>query len=108
MLQKTNKYYLSICCICLFLFLFSALSNTNIFEIVINFLTDEQFRENFSLAESSARQEINIFQVIHQVLTNYPWQFDVSIILGANLFQLYIPLIASVAGAVFYHKKIRI
>lgn len=105
MLVKVNKYYLSICCVCLFIFLFSALSNTNIFEIIINFLTDEQFRENFSLAESSVKQEISVFHVVYQVLTNYPWQFDVSIIFGANLFQLCIPLIASVAGAVFYHKK---
>jgi hypothetical protein len=80
-----------------------AINETNVFAIIKNFVLDEKFRKNFSLAESNVYIDLNLFQVIHRVLSAYTWNFDYSIIWGTNFFQLLIPCLAAIAGLLFYN-----
>lgn len=102
--MKKNKMYAVIFLFCLLIMIMSALRETNIFFIVRSFLFDAEYRENFTLAESSVRTEITLFQVIWEILSTYDWRFDYIIVFGTNFFQLLLPFIVSVTGVYFYLK----
>lgn len=99
---KKNRLYIFTFIFCLFLFVFFALKATGLFEIISMYIFDPEYRENFTLAESTIKESISLWEVIKHVLSTYPWQFDVSIIFGTEIFQLVIPLLATVSGVTFY------
>ena len=102
--KNIPKRYFILSLICFLVMTICILYETNIFFIVKNFIFNSEYRENFTLAESNIKTNINIFQVIHQVISNYDWKFDYSIIFGTNFFQLILPCIVSISGLVFYNK----
>ena len=101
---KQNKIYIIIFFICFMIMILSALNETNIFNIVGNFIFNSDYRENFTLAESTIKTDINLFQVIKQVLSNYSWKFDYILIFGTNFFQILLPFIVSIIGVSFYNE----
>ena len=56
---KQNKIYIIIFFICFMIMILSALNETNIFNIVGNFIFNSDYRENFTLAESTIKTDIN-------------------------------------------------
>lgn len=98
-----NKYFL-LFLFCIIIMLICSLYETNIFYIVRRFLFDSEYRANFSLAESTIKTNINVFQVIKQVITNYDGKFDYLLIFGTNLFQILLPCVVSIFGVLFYYK----
>lgn len=90
--------------ICLMIFLFTMLQETNIFTTLLRYIVDANYRENYSLAESDVKTVFNIFQVVPYVMAHHPWRFDVTFIFSTNLFQLILPLIVSISGLIYYEK----
>lgn len=100
---KRNKLYIIVFFVCLLIFVFYALEETNIFFIVKKFLSDPSYKKSY--IENSAGTNINgILDVIRDVLTRYPWTFDSEIVWGTNMFQLLLPFFASVASVKFYQE----
>lgn len=102
---KKYKLYFIVMTSCLAIFLICALENSSFFSIIFNYLSDSEFRENYTLAESNVKQNVSIFYVIKDIFTDNTWYFDTSIIFGTTLFQLILPLYATIAGINFYQKN---
>lgn len=102
--KKEAKRYMLLFLVCFLVMVICTLYETNIFYILKNFIFNAEYRENFTLAESNIKENINILQVINQVISNYDWRFDYSIIFGTNFFQLILPCIVSISGLIFYNK----
>lgn len=96
--QKTN---IIIFLICIFVMFYCLVSQTNLFEILYMYLFDSDFRSNFGMAESNIQQHYNLFGVIVNVLTDFSWEFDTSLIFSTNLFQIFLPLLCSISGISF-------
>ena len=105
---KNNNIYFIIFVITFIIMLVTVLNDTNIFYVVKNFIFDKNYRDNFTLAESSIAYDITLFQVINKVLGNYDWNFDTMIIWGTNIFQIIIPLFGAIGSLLFFHRKMTI
>ena len=72
--------------------LITALDDTSLFYNIFKFITDKNFRTNYTLAESNIRYDISLFGVITEILTDYEWTYDVMNIWALNIFQILLPI----------------
>ena len=85
-----NKIYIIVCFTTMLVMLLTALNDTNIFYIVIKFITNQSFRENYTLAESNIKYNISLYSVIVQILTEYTWNYNIMLIWALNIFQIFV------------------
>lgn len=103
---KKNNIYIKIFIISLFLMLLSAIYETNIFYISKEFIFNSEYRENFANnSDILIDFNLNLINVVKYVLTNYKWKYNYMVIFGTNVFQLLIPIFASISALIFYKQS---
>lgn len=100
-----NKLYIYVAIITFIIMLITALNDTGLFYNVFKFITDKNFRTNFTLAESNIRYDISLFGVITKILTDYEWTYDVMNIWALNIFQILLPIFSALACLYYYQKR---
>ena len=83
----------------------TALNDTSLFYNIFKFITDKNFRTNYTLAESNIRYDISLFGVITEILTDYEWTYDVMNIWALNIFQILLPIFSALACLYYYQKR---
>ena len=83
----------------------SILYETNIFYIVGEYLFNPEYKDNFFNSDIQVKFELNLFSLIKYVLVEYDWTYDYMLIWGTNIFQLLIPIFASISAIIFYIKN---
>ncbi|MGM0294141.1 hypothetical protein [Enterococcus mundtii] len=95
---RLNKYHISLSLVIFFIMVFSILN-----EYISNaflYVTNLGFRQEMNQGQAF----INVFDFFWRSLTESVWSFDYSLIFGTNLFQMFIPLVASIGTAIFAQK----
>ena len=101
---KKYKLYITILFSCLLIMILFTINETNIIYILKNFLSNVEYRENFALAESTIKENLNVFEVIQLVFSEYKWTYDYMTIWGTNIFQVLIPCLSAITGLLFFNK----
>ena len=82
------------------------LYQTHIFDIVKQFIFDSDYKDNFVInSDVPINFDLNVFNIIKFVLGNYKWTYDYMLIWGTNIFQLAIPIFASICALIFYNRN---
>lgn len=103
---NNNKIYIVIFIFCLAIMLISMLSETNIFYIIKEYISSNEYRENYANnADIPIDFDINLMNIIKFNLSNYHWTYDYILIWGTNIFQLLLPVLASISAVLFYTKN---
>lgn len=100
--RKIDKIYWLIFIVCIFIFLFFAIADTNIFKIIFRYLTEPEYKANWGEIRGVGNVSISLTGLIADVFSTYPWHFDDIILVGGNFFQIIIPIIVSFVGIKFY------
>lgn len=81
-------------------------SSTNIEWIVKQYVSSEEYREliwtDDGIGVFVPEAERSVFRLIWVVLTNFRYQFDVSVIFGTALFSIFLPIFSMICTYDFY------
>lgn len=103
---KTNRLYIIIFLFCLITMLISALYETNIFYIIKEYISNPEYKLNYiNNSDEPIDFEVNLLNIIKFTLSQYQWNYDYLVIWGTNVFQLLIPIFASISALLFYNKN---
>lgn len=86
--------------------LISMINETNIFYMIKEFIFNEDYRNNYANnSDIPIDFDVNLLNIIKFNLATYNWTYDYILIWGTNIFQLLIPIFASISASLFYNKS---
>lgn len=100
---KANTFFVWISVICLFILVLWSFFTMDLYWMIGTFFTNEQYRSQAGYG-NSVFWPLGIFPMIWDWLTNSYIIFESTIIFGTNLAQIFVPVLASVAGIYFYRR----
>lgn len=103
---KKYKIFIIIFIFSLLLMFLMTLYQTHVFYIVKQFIFNSEYRDNFvANSDIPINFDLNLFNIIKFVLGNFQWTYDYMLIWGTNIFQLLIPIFASICALIFYNQN---